>query len=297
MFNCVLCRFDQKKLIKFGTRDSDEFNAVECVNCGHVQLFPLPTQDDDIEFYNSDSQHKEYYRKLKMEVDEIRKKYMPSNLKQFERISKFINKSCTCIEIGAGYGNFIEIMEKNDYNCEGIEISEIRREIGQQFCKNKIHPLNLLKDDIPENLKNMYDVVFMFHVLEHVAFPEDFLLQAKQLLKNNGKIIIEVPNYNDHLLQICDPYFNFNFQRAHISYFKAETLTELVEKCGFKNIETIGVQTYSLDNLMNWINTGKPQFEKLNMELQEELRWIDDYYKNELNKNLKSNFIMVVADV
>ena len=55
-----------------------------------------------------------------------------------------------------------------------------------------------------------YDVIVMFQVLEHIPEPVLFLKNVGRLLKKTGKLIIEVPNLDDHLLNLNEEYFNFS---------------------------------------------------------------------------------------
>ena len=55
----------------------------------------------------------------------------------------------------------------------------------------------------------------MFHVLEHIEKPIDFLKNLKQLLNENGKIYIEVPNVDDVMIFRCRPFIE-HCVKAHL---------------------------------------------------------------------------------
>ena len=157
--------------------------------------------------------------------------------------------------------------------------------------------VKVLDIDINENNYEigLFDTIVMFHVLEHMREPIDFMNKCKKMLKPKGKIIVEVPNYDDFQLKLNKKYAEFYWQRAHISYFTPKILKKVFQKSHFKNINIIGIQRYSIENLFSWKLTNKPQIQNPTYDLGEEYSWIESNYKEELEKSLKCDTIIGIA--
>lgn len=119
---------------------------------------------------------------------------------------------------------------------------------------------------------------------------------AKTALKQTGRLIVEVPNVNDHLLAFCNEYSSFYWQRAHLSYYNPTTLKSIIKAAGFTRVEIRGVQRYSVENAMNWLLTGKPQINKPSYTARVELQWLDSYYRKQLEDSLKCDTLMAFAE-
>ena len=295
-FSCVLCNHHRFIKIKSKVRDSEKKRIVKCSKCGHVQIYPLPSIDDDKEFYDKDMQSKNINRD--MDIEYIKKKSMYDVERRKQLILEIVDKEFEILEIGCGYGFLINELEEAGFNIDGIEISNSRRKIAKKICKGNIYDINLMKDDIPKYLEHKYDAILLFQVLEHIVKPKKFIENNKKLLKDEGIIIVEVPNLNDHLLNLCSQYNEFFWQRAHISYFTPSILINLFKELGFEDINVFGVQRYSIVNMMNWYINGVPQIEEPIYEiLEDDLKWIDEYYKCKLVSELKSDTLVLIAKI
>ena len=100
----------------------------------------------------------------------------------------------------------------------------------------------------------------MFHVLEHLKDPIEYLINLKSLLAENGVIVIEVPNANDALLSLygCEKFSDFTYWESHLFLFDNTTLTTLVKRAGLKIRFLEQIQRYPLSNTMYWLSKGKP---------------------------------------
>ncbi len=294
--NCIICGNSQHKIIKESVRDDKLTNVVVCISCKHQQLTPIRHECQIQEFYNLNLQAKEINHNLN--IDEIREKSLSDIYRREDTLIKHISNphEAKILDIGTGYGFFIEHMEQCGCKIEGIEISSSRRQIAQSICKSKIFNYNILLDRHINTMLKKYDIVTMFQVLEHIVEPVKFLENVKQIISNNGKIIIEVPNADDHLIEQCYEYKNFFYQTAHVSYFTRDTLSMLLKQCGFKKIEFQGVQRYSIENFMNWLILKKPQLVKPSHEVSGNLQWLDNYYKENLCRDFKCDTLLAIAE-
>ena len=287
---CFNCGGKNFIVISKKVRDSNRHEIVKCKSCGLLQIKPMPTILEDRYFYDENFQSKNIG-----EPDDL--KSMRSNSiydtdRRANFISTHITKKQKILDIGSGYGFFLHEMNDRGYDITGIEISKKKREISSRVSTAKVLNINLIKEDL--SLCN-FDFITLFHVLEHIVNPIEFLKIIKKHLNDKGQLIIEVPNSEDMLLDACEKYRDFYWQRAHLYYFNYNTLKEIVEKSGFSIVDFFFVQRYSLDNFMNWFISGEPMIEKPVFETEGTYKWLEDYYKKHLCQTGRSDTLILIA--
>jgi 2-polyprenyl-3-methyl-5-hydroxy-6-metoxy-1,4-benzoquinol methylase len=164
-------------------------------------------------------------------------------------------------------------MRNRGYAVEGIELSDEKRRMAYKRAEIDLLAYNLLESAFPDALRQMYDTVCMFHVLEHIIDPTIFLKQTLRALKVGGKVVIVVPNYFNTLKTLSEQFSHFDYLRAHLSYFKPETLRFLLGQVGLINIEIKGTQLYSLENAIHWLRNGMPFLAYSQIEMPKGLEW------------------------
>ena len=103
-------------------------------------------------------------------------------------LDSFLTEEKTVLDIGAGTGDFLQACKKNHWKVAGVEPSLKAREIA----KNKTISL---EKDLSFFKGQKFDVITLWHVLEHVENLEAYTQSLKDLLKENGTLLIAVPNY------------------------------------------------------------------------------------------------------
>ncbi len=288
--SCIICnKYGFESLVSHG-RDTKKHSVVKCKNCFHIQLSPIPTIDDEEKFYNRNLQQKNIHDVVS--IKQLERKMNVDTERRVKFVSKLTSKKGRILEIGSGHGFFLEKMRKNGYDITGIEVSKEKQKILKKVTKAKIISTNI-NENTPEI--GVFDTIVFFHVLEHMREPIDFVNKCRNMLKRKGKIIAEVPNYNDFQLKLNNKYREFFWQRAHISYFSPKILKKVFQKNDFNDIEITGVQRYSIENLFSWKLTNKPQIENPIYNLDKNYNWIESFYKEKLEKSLKCDTIMIVA--
>ncbi|MDI6701328.1 MAG: class I SAM-dependent methyltransferase [bacterium] len=98
------------------------------------------------------------------------------------------------LDVGCGYGYFLKCLERWLLNAEiyGIDIDEQRLTLASQ----RLSRTKLIRQDAHTLLfsDKYFDVVTALQLLEHLEKPEEFLMEANRILKNNGLLIIATPN-------------------------------------------------------------------------------------------------------
>ncbi|PIW67594.1 MAG: hypothetical protein COW10_04815, partial [Candidatus Omnitrophica bacterium CG12_big_fil_rev_8_21_14_0_65_42_8] len=146
------------------------------------------------------------------------------------------------LDVGSGRGFMLYYLKR---------YYKYRRAAGTQISKNAIEfSINDLgleiydKDLLELSMGPSFDIITIWHVLEHVVEPEKYIEKIFNLLKDNGKLIIEVPNFNSWTRALTKRYWLSLDLNYHITFFTPESLSLLLKNHGFK-IKTI--HTYSLE--------------------------------------------------
>jgi len=182
------------------------------------------------------------YKKLLLKDDKRRFRQFKDTLKNRK-----------ILDFGCEYGGFLENIN-NSKKLYGFEINHS----CIKFLKKNLKKINLVKNLDKNKIK--FDIITMFHVLEHMPFQVGILKQLRSNLEKNGKIIIEVPSGSDFLLSLKEltSFKDFTFWNEHLILYTKETLIKILKLSGFKNIKLINFQRYDLNNHLGWFLTGKP---------------------------------------
>lgn len=293
MDRCIICQKDSFDVIKTGVR-TDLFRKVyKCNNCGHLQLRNLLNSQELQEYYSKDMQAKEIFAEISL--SNIFANARSDIERRFNLLSKYFDSESNLLEIGSGYGMFIKYCNDAGVSITGYEISDERRKSALSEYK-----VTLKNHDISTGLvleeQECFDGIVAFHVLEHIVDIGNFLKNIAKLLSLNGKVIFEVPNSDDYLLSECEAYSNFYWQPAHVSYFNKNTLSYALDLFGYKIVDLVGVQRYSIRNSYNWILNKKPELETPTFNESNSLDWLDEYYKSRLISEFKCDTLVVVAE-
>lgn len=297
-FQCLLCGGDKCSQTGKKPRDRKEADIVVCSECGHIQMFPLLPPEEEADEYNQDKTVRfggvaggSDFEAMRVKFHEWTKQHVDL---YWDKLQQFAN----VLDLGAGYGFFMEACnnrEDKKFNIEGIEIGQYRRD---NFVGGIVHNVNLLSDEIPENMLGEYDCVVCMHVLEHISAPVKFLSNAKKLLKTGGTMIFEVPNTNCLLRELSPEYSDFWYLYEHCSYYTAETLRLVFEKSGLNVTDVYTREIYSIENHCRWIRDGVP-FTKYNQMFlpDERIEWINEIYKKKVGEEGKGYSLIIEAKV
>ena len=166
------------------------------------------------------------------------------------------------LDAGCGDGFYLKLLKELYPNLElyGIDIDKKALSVAQINLENelKAQKITIFEKSINETefKDNFFDAVFSTEVLEHVPNDLDAVQEVKRILKNNGKFIFTVPNYNfpflwDPLNWILQNFFNTHIKSGffagiwnqHIRLYKIDQLVDLASKSDMK-IDLIKAVTY-----------------------------------------------------
>lgn len=248
---CPLCNVEsQSELVHSKIRYGHKGKILCCVNCDFTFLFPRMAEEEQKLYY--EATYRGEYEDVNVNVSQRFEADHPEAQRRMKQISSHIDSKVSLLEIGSGSGAFLSIANSYFKRAIGIEPDNP----SQKYLKDK----NLeIYSDLKEIKGQKFDIIVIFHVLEHILNPIDFLKTLKKYLNANGKIIIEVPNIDDALISFynIEEFKDFYFCSAHVSYFSNKTLTDCIEKAGLNPYISF-IQRYDLHNHLNWLNNKKP---------------------------------------
>ena len=158
------------------------------LNKEYEMLVTVPVPKDLENYYISENyiSHTDSKKSL---FDKVYQAVKNSTLKRkVSLLNSFKTTSKNVLDVGAGTGDFLKVCKDNAWNVSGIEPSLEARNIAQK--KGVILKENLLEF---KNIK--FDVITLWHVLEHVENLSEYISILHSLLADNGRLIIAVPNF------------------------------------------------------------------------------------------------------
>jgi 2-polyprenyl-3-methyl-5-hydroxy-6-metoxy-1,4-benzoquinol methylase len=186
-----------------------------------------------------------YYEEVKCK-DDIRKTIEKSKRDDKRRFFQFkkILKNKKILDFGCEWGGFL----KRITEAKSLTGIELRKECIA-YIKKRIKKIEVTNNI--NNLNNKYDIITLFHVLEHIPYQIETLKKIKKQLSKNGKIIIEVPSAQDFLLSFS-AFKKFTFWSEHLILHTEKSLRTILKKSGFRKIQIKYYQRYNFYNHIGW---------------------------------------------
>lgn len=256
---CTLCGNKEIKPLHNTIRNNidDTYKMYECSHCGTHFINPQPEKEQLEAYY--DGQFREevhsstYYNETIL--NSVLQNFLPEAKSRVARVENDLKQSDDILEIGCSVGYFLSVIVDKVNLAYGTEWDNKAR----SYIQNVIHNSKIKTAYNPQDFSQKFDKIFMFHVLEHIENPIEFLNNLKPLLKDGGKIYIEVPNVDDILVKTFknDAFKNFYYKKAHLYNFNETGLKYIFEKSNF-NYDIQFIQRYDISNHFYWLANGLP---------------------------------------
>jgi len=188
----------------------------QCIDCGLIQLKNEPVS---------------YYKDVitAASLSEGSKENLVNEWHPFMKKYNILGKDA--IEVGAGKGDFLEVLERLDVNAYGIEHS---LENIEECKKKKLKVKKAYLTELPESYNKKYSLVVCNNFLEHQPETKNYLSCLRNLVSDDGVIYISVPNVDYLLEKKC----LYEFVADHLVYFTEKTLRKAMEINGFNILES-----------------------------------------------------------
>lgn len=151
----------------------------------------------------------------------------------FKRIVKDVlryKKSGKALDVGSSTGILLSLFEQRGWEVQGIEPSEEASSnadrLGIPTINNSFEKANLNLDS--------FDVIVVDHVLEHMMDLDEVLGKVSRILKNDGVLVVNVPNFGSLSARLNGVSWEYVLPQEHLWHFTYQSLETLLKKHGFK---------------------------------------------------------------
>jgi 2-polyprenyl-3-methyl-5-hydroxy-6-metoxy-1,4-benzoquinol methylase len=203
----------------------------QCDICGLVFRNPRPTQAEISRSYDTGQTFGAWQK------EELARAAMWA--RRAALVQRFQSRG-KLLDVGTGDGRFLRTCRDLGYEVVGTEVSEA----GASYARRRgfdVRMGQIIELDLPQE---SFDIITIWHVLEHVPDPGAVLRKVYSLLRPDGILAIAVPNEENFLLRRrlgitkADSFGPLSFGgEIHLSYFRPVTLRATVRSAGFKVIE------------------------------------------------------------
>ena len=210
--NCALCGGNDFKLIsEKDSKSKGKLLVCVCNACSMVSQNPIPTEQE-VEQYYSTEYRQDYKQVFEPKLKHV---YRAGNLalNRLEFLTKNNVTSGKLLDVGAGGGEFTYVSSHLGFDSTGIEPN-----IGYSNYAKDQYQANVKTGQLVD-IDDKFDVITMFHVMEHIPDPVKTFKKLYDLLNDGGSLFVEVPNIETYSQSPDNTFF-----KAHIHYFSETTL-------------------------------------------------------------------------
>ncbi len=235
--NCPACKntnFKTHLVCKDYTVSQSNFTLVKCQGCDFVFTNPRPEDQKLGDYYKSED-YISHSNTSKGVISKLYKVVRNYTLKgKLKLIQKHVSRG-TILDYGCGTGMFLKVCQDAGWKAFGMEPDEGARKIALEMGLNVFSD----KDRVKTYTNNQtFDIITLWHVLEHVTDLEQTLTFFKESLNDSGALIIAVPNHTSYDAQHFKECWAAYDVPRHLYHFEEKTIKELLKPYGFSLKET-----------------------------------------------------------
>ncbi len=227
---CPIC--ENKEFTSFltctdHTVSKKQFHLVKCTHCNFLFTNPRPDLNSIGKYYDSDEyiSHKDKGNSI---INILYKTIRNYTLQKKVQLINKLSVKGNILDYGCGTGYFLKACKENGWNIEGIEPDKGANQQATQNLDKTIH------DEINQIKNIKFNIITLWHVLEHIHDLNDTLSKITSLLREDGKLLIAVPNYQSYDAEKYQSNWAAYDVPRHLYHFDKKTIQLLAEKYNFK---------------------------------------------------------------
>lgn len=259
---CPVCgqkAFDIHIVCKDYTVSGEIFTIQKCNKCGFTFTNPRPPENVIGRYYQSENyiSHSNTNEGIIAKAYQLVRKYTLNG--KLKLINKILPNKGSLLDVGCGTGMFLSVCKKNGWQVSGIEPDLGARKQAETNTGNAIES-NILGS----YKEKMFDVITLWHVLEHIHRLEETIEWLSEKLANNGKLIIAVPNHESYDANYFKEYWAAYDVPRHLYHFDKQSINNLFDKHGFKveKIKGMFFDSFYVGMLSTKYKSGKTNYFK-----------------------------------
>ena len=220
--------------VKDYTVSAESFPIAECSSCSFRFTQDVPDAVSIASYYKSE----DYISHTNTATGLINRLYHFVRTRTIVQKRKLVENSTgiktgKLLDIGSGTGAFIDEMKQHGWETIGLEPDADARTVAQ-----KVYNIQLADGDQLFQLPaNHFDVITLWHVLEHVHDLSKYIQQIKTILRPKGKLFIAVPNYTAKDARVYREHWAAYDVPRHLYHFSPRSMGLLMEKHGLKILQ------------------------------------------------------------
>ena len=234
--NCPVCSSEHTsffKKVKDHFLSGEDFNIRKCDNCNFCFTIDPPAENKISEYYKSEEyiSHSDTSKGLTNRLYHLARKWMLRS--KYLIVRKYsCKKQGRLLDIGCGTGYFAAYMNAKNWDSIGIEADPDAKKYAEERFGIKVFSLG----DIKSFKSSEFNVVSLWHVLEHLSSPKEVIIEINRILGENGVCIIALPNTDS---------FDANYYKEdwaawdvprHLWHFNISSFKRLTKDSGLKLI-------------------------------------------------------------
>ena len=209
------------------------FSVVECSGCRLLRLHPWPSAGELQRYYPESY----WFTSEDNTVGRLEEEYRRFVLRDHVN---FVAGACgpadgPVLDVGCGGALFGRLLGDRGYRVFGLDYS--RQAANVAWRQNGVSVVAGIFSD-PPFAHDLFAVVTMFHVLEHLYDPGSYIQTARRLLRPGGRLIVQVPNASSWQFLLFGDRWNGLDVPRHLINFRADDIRTLIEQSGFKVTRT-----------------------------------------------------------
>jgi SAM-dependent methyltransferase len=228
---CVLCGGEHAEIVSTRDRRRRPLSSVLCMDCGLIHNSPIPT-DAEVEAFYREAYRLEYKGAAVPSRRQIVRNFARV-LAFFQRNGQLLASARTCLDVGAGSGEFLFFAKSLGMEAKGIEPNKGYAAHARERLGLDVDTAFIQGTDYPEGGA---DFIRLNHVLEHLNRPVESLRALARWLAEEGLIYIEVPNIESYARgKSRGNIFHF----GHVFNFSPWTLRACLGLAGFEEVQSV----------------------------------------------------------
>ena len=233
----------------------ETFQVARCRTCAQVVTTPVPA--DIGKYYPAGYYGDKQGRRFPAVMEWLQEKLYAWRSGQVLR--RLQRKNAKVLDIGCGRGLLLRAFQRNGCDVTGTEFSEGAGRFAREVLKLPVRVGLLRELNFPDN---SFDVVVMWHVLEHVSDPRPTVAEVSRILRPGGLFLVAVPDFGSLEARLTKAgWFHLDCPR-HLSHHTRASLARILGEAGLSPtwVSSLAPEydTFSfVQSLLNWLG-GRP---------------------------------------
>ncbi|NJN28208.1 MAG: class I SAM-dependent methyltransferase [Cyclobacteriaceae bacterium] len=282
--SCPICdhkEYDNFMICKDHMLTGESFAISQCKNCSFLFTNPRPILSEIGKYYHSDEyiSHSNQLNNIRDLLYKLARFY---TLRNKVKLINSLSKKNNVMDFGCGTGDFLYSCRQSSWNIYGYEPEEKARKQAEIKTKASINKTLLELKNLPQ-----FEIITLWHVLEHIHDLNDTLSLLKGKLAKNGKLLLAVPNAASLDAKIYNEYWAAYDVPRHLYHFTQKTMRTLLHKHALKIYQTLPMtlDAYYVSMLSEKYKNGSQNLIK---------SFTNGYKSNDYGKKNKLNYSSII---